>query len=97
MPENRAKINAGPRHPLVTSSMSSSYINNQVTEQHRRQHHQQQQQQQWHVDIKLTDFVAHVSNLQHIVDMCNTSELSSIKKEDMKRIMGWGAFIEEVR
>lgn len=55
------------------------------------------EQQQWHVAIGLADFVAHVSNLQHVVDMCNTAELSSIDRAKLKNFMQWGSFIEEVR
>lgn len=77
--------------------MPPSRMDNQVAERYGRQQHQQQQQEQWHVNIELADIIAHVSNLQHIVDMCNTSELSSISKADMTRIMGWGVLIEEVK
>lgn len=52
--------------------------------------------QQWHAAIGLADFVAHVSNLQRIVDMCNTAELGSIDRAKLKNIMQWGLFIEEV-
>eukprot|EP00903_Cladosiphon_okamuranus_P019659 g18072.t1 len=54
------------------------------------------QQQQWHVAIGLADFVTHVSNLQHIVDMCNTMELGSIDRAKLKNIMQWGLFIEQM-
>lgn len=54
------------------------------------------EQQQWHVAIGLADFVAHVSNLQHVVDMCNTAELSSIDRAKLKNFMQWGSFIEEM-
>lgn len=56
-----------------------------------------EQQQQWHVAIGLAEFVAHVSNLQRIVDMCNTAELSAIDRAKLKNIMQWGSFVEEVR
>lgn len=55
-----------------------------------------EQQQQWHVNIGLTDFVAHVSNLQHVVDVCNTTELGSIDRAKLKNIMQWGLFVEQV-
>lgn len=57
---------------------------------------QQQQQQQWHVSIGLADFVAHVSKMQHIVDMCNTAKLGLIDRAKLKNFMRWGRFIEEV-
>eukprot|EP00752_Nemacystus_decipiens_P011888 g10541.t1 len=55
-----------------------------------------EQQQAWHAAIGLADFVAHVSNLQHIVDACNTAELGSIDRAKLKNIMQWGLFVEEM-
>ena len=55
------------------------------------------QEQQWHPAIGLASFLGHVSNLQNVVDMCNTAEFRSIDKAKIKVIMQWGLWIEEVR
>lgn len=55
-----------------------------------------EKQQQWHAAIGLAEFVAHVANLQHVVDVCNTAELGLIDRAKLKNIMQWGLFIEQV-
>lgn len=54
------------------------------------------EQQQWHPSVALGDFVHQVSSLQQIVDMTKTSKLGSFDNDTIKRVMGWGLYIEEV-
>lgn len=56
-----------------------------------------QQEQPWHAKFGLDEFVEHVEKLQKIVDSANSTKLWSIDKMKLKKMVGWGLFVEEVR
>lgn len=51
----------------------------------------------WHSNIGLDEFVGHVLKFKSLVDSTQTRELGTIDKEQLKKMMGWGLFIEQVR
>ncbi|CAM9107786.1 unnamed protein product, partial [Ectocarpus fasciculatus] len=51
---------------------------------------------QWHSNVGLDDFVGHVLKFNSLVDSTQTRELGTVDKEQLKKMMGWGLFIEQV-
>lgn len=52
---------------------------------------------QWHSNVGLDEFVGHVLKFKYLVDSTQTRELGTVDKEQLKKMMGWGLFIEQVR
>ncbi|CBJ26297.1 expressed unknown protein [Ectocarpus siliculosus] len=51
---------------------------------------------QWHSNVGLDEFVGHVLTFKSLVDSTQTRELGTVDKEQLKKMMGWGLFIEQV-
>lgn len=56
-----------------------------------------EQRQPWHRKFGLAEFVGHVEKLQEIVSSANSAKLWSVDRTKLKKMVGWGMFIEEVR
>ncbi|CAM9324498.1 unnamed protein product [Ectocarpus sp. 6 AP-2014] len=51
---------------------------------------------QWHSNVGLDEFVGHVLKFKSLVDSTQTRELGTVDKQQLKKMMGWGLFIEQV-
>lgn len=51
----------------------------------------------WHPSVFLEDFVKQVNSLQQLIDMTRTPKLGSFDGDTVKRSMGWGLYVEQVR